>query len=34
VATFPRRDHRDGQYPLLTVMVAYTMGGIALLVGS
>lgn len=34
VATFPRRDHRGGQYPLLAVMVGYTMGGIALLVGS
>lgn len=34
VATFAPRDHQRGQYPLLTVMVAYTMGGIALLVGT
>jgi hypothetical protein len=34
VATFPRRHLRAAQYPLLIVMVAYTMGGIALLVGS
>jgi hypothetical protein len=34
MATFPRRHHRRGQYSLLVAMVAYTMGGIALVVGS
>ena len=29
-----RRDHRTGQYALLIAMVAYTMGGIALVAGS
>lgn len=33
VVTFPRRYQRSGQYPLLAAMVAYTMGGIALVVG-
>ncbi|HET8681364.1 MAG TPA: hypothetical protein VFM54_05770 [Micromonosporaceae bacterium] len=34
VGTFERRDQQGGQYPLLGVMVGYTMGGIALLVGT
>jgi hypothetical protein len=34
VATIARQHQRAGQYPLMAVMVAYTMGGIALLVGS
>jgi hypothetical protein len=34
VATFGESKQRAGQYSLLTVMVAYTMGGIGLLVGS
>jgi hypothetical protein len=34
VATFDRPEQRAGQYPLLALMVAYTCGGIALLVGT
>ena len=34
VATVSRHNQRSGQYPLLAVMIAYTMGGVALLVGS
>jgi len=34
VATFSERDQRAAQYPLLALMVLYTTGGIALLVGT
>lgn len=34
VAIFPRRASTRGQYALLVVMVAYSVGGIALLVGT
>jgi hypothetical protein len=34
VATFPRRTTLRGQYPLLVTMVFYTLGGIALLLGT
>jgi hypothetical protein len=34
VATFPRRNTLRGQYPLLVTMVFYTLGGIALLLGT
>jgi hypothetical protein len=34
VATFPRRVQRAAQYPLLFLMVGYTVAGIALLVGT